>query len=478
MSPARFAATRFRPLATARPLQPCPATVKNLSSIRLLVLDCDGVLTDGSVFVDPSGKEWRPFSVVDGHGVALAREAGLHIALVTREAQGSAAARAQKLGIAHVRCGVERKEDAVDEIRRELGLAWSELAFVGDDLPDVEVMRRCGLAVAPPDACAEARGAAQIVTRRAGGRGAVREIIDTLLLARRSPRLSRIGRITAERAYVIAEIGNNHQGDLEIAKELLRQAKICGADAVKSQKRELGSLLTPQEHARPYDSPHSFGRTYGEHRERLELGEPAWRELLALADSLGIDFFASPWDVPSARMLRSLGCPMLKIPSAAATHTELLTEVATYGLPVIFSTGMTTLDEIDQAVHVLRDCELYLLQCTSNYPCAFDAVHLRVIPALRERYGRTVGLSGHHRGIAVDAAAVALGARVIERHFTLDRTWKGSDHAASLEPPGLARLVRDLRAVEQALGHAHKQVQACEQASLAKLRGATMRRAA
>jgi len=465
---------------------PCPgharctssAAVKNLAHIRLLVLDCDGVLTDGSVFVDPAGHEWRPFSVVDGHGIALAREAGLQVALVTREAQGSAAARAQKLGIGEVHCGVGDKERAVDEIRARLGLDWSELAFFGDDLPDVPVMRRCGLALAPPDACAEARAAAHIVTRKGGGKGAVREVIDMLLSIRRAPGRSRIAEITRKRTYLIAEIGNNHQGDLEIAKELLRQAKICGADAVKSQKRDIKTLLTPEEHARPYASPHAFGRTYGEHREKLELPETAWRELFTFADSLDLDFFASPWDVPSARLLRSLGCPILKIPSAAATHVNLLEEVAAYGLPAILSTGMTALEEIDQAVRILDRCELYLLQCTSDYPCAFSDVHLRVLHALRERYGRTVGLSGHHRGIAVDAAAVALGARVIERHFTLDRTWKGSDHAASLEPPGLARLVRDVRAVEQALGSAHKQVLACEQPALHKLRGATMRKAA
>jgi YrbI family 3-deoxy-D-manno-octulosonate 8-phosphate phosphatase len=452
--------------------------VNNLASIRLLVLDCDGVLTDGSVFVDAGGHEWRPFSVVDGHGIGLARESGLHIALVTREAAGSAAARARKLGIAEVRCGVEHKEVAVDEIRGRLGLDWSEVAFVGDDLPDLPAMRRCGLPIAPLDARAEVRAVARIVTRRPGGKGAVREVIDMLLLARRAPQGSRIAEITGERTYVIAEIGNNHQGDVEIAKELLRQAKLCGADAVKSQKRDIATLLTPEERARPYDSPHAFGRTYGEHRERLELPEPAWRELFVLAESLGIDFFASAWDVPSARLLRSLGCPVFKIPSAATTHTGLLAEVAGYGQPVILSTGMTTLPEIDQAVQTLRRCELYVLQCTSNYPCPFDSVHLRVIPALRERYGTIVGLSGHHRGIAVDAAAVALGARVIERHFTLDRTWKGSDHAASLEPGGLARLVRDVRAVEQALGSARKEIQACEEASLHKLRGATMRKAA
>ena len=285
--------------------------------------------------------------------------------------------------------------------------------------------------------------------------------------------------IDYRRPEVVAEIGCNHMGQLHVAVELIELARLCGVRHVKFQKRTVKELLSPEQYRAPHPNPHhSYGATYGEHRERLELGEAAWRELLALADSLQIDFFASPWDVPSAKLLSSLGCPMLKIPSAAATHTELLAEAASCGMPVILSTGMTTLEEIDQAVEILRDCELYLLQCTSDYPCTFDAVHLRVIPALRERYGRTVGLSGHHKGIAIDAAAVALGARVIERHFTLDRTWKGSDHAASLEPPGLARLVRDVRAVEQAMGRAHKEVQACEQASLAKLRGATMRKAA
>jgi sialic acid synthase len=280
-----------------------------------------------------------------------------------------------------------------------------------------------------------------------------------------------------ERCFVIAEIGQNHQGDLEIAKELIRQAKICGADAVKSQKRDVRSLLTPEEYRRPYNSPHSFGATYGEHREALELSPRQYAELLLFARRMGIEFFASPWDTKSAELLHRLGMNLFKIPSACVTHLTLLRQIASYRKPVLLSTGMSTLEEIDAAMEALRGTEVAILQCTSAYPCDFRDVHLRVLTTLQERYGVPVGLSGHHRGIAVDVAAVALGARIIERHFTLDRTMKGSDHAASLEPPGLSRLVRDIRAVESALGRAEKRVQECEVPALEKLRGARLRQA-
>jgi N-acetylneuraminate synthase/sialic acid synthase len=289
---------------------------------------------------------------------------------------------------------------------------------------------------------------------------------------------SRIAEIAAERAYVVAEIGQNHQGDPAIARELVRRAAECGADAVKSQKRHLDTLLTPEERSRPYDSPHSFGRTYGEHRVALELSADTHARLAELARTLGLDYFCSPWDVESARELRAAGLPYMKIPSAALTHDALLAEVAGYGMPVLLSTGMSTLAEVDGAVSTLSACELYVLQCTSAYPCEFTDVHLRVIPELRARYGRVVGFSGHHRGISADIAAVALGARVLERHFTLDRTWKGSDHAASLEPQGLSRLVRDVRAVEAALGSSVKALQACEVNARQKLRTAALRKVA
>jgi sialic acid synthase SpsE len=283
--------------------------------------------------------------------------------------------------------------------------------------------------------------------------------------------------VIRERCYVIAEIGQNHQGDVEIAKELIRQAKICGAHAVKSQKRDIRSMLTPDEYRRPYNSPHSFGATYGEHREALELTRGEYAELLVFARKMGIELFSSPWDIPSAELLHRLGMRLFKVPSACVTHIPLLRTLASFKKPVLLSTGMSSLDEIDAAAQALGDSLAAVLQCTSAYPCDFNDVNLRSMDTLRRRYGVPVGLSGHHRGIAVDAAAVALGARVIERHFTLDRTMKGSDHAASLEPPGLSRLVRDLQAVEKALGSDEKQVLPCEMPSLEKLRGTKLRQA-
>ena len=282
--------------------------------------------------------------------------------------------------------------------------------------------------------------------------------------------------ITQERTYLIAEIGQNHQGDLDLAKRLLVKAKECGVDAVKSQKRDIATLLTQEEYDRPYRSPNAFAATYGKHREALELSRQEYVELSEFAAQVGITFFSSPWDVPSAILLNEIGMPIFKVPSACLTHHVLLEELVGFDRPIIISTGMSDLEEVDAAMAVVRQAsDVYLLQCTSTYPSSFDTVNLRVIEAYRERYPwATVGFSGHHRGIAIDVAAVALGARVIERHFTLDRTLKGSDHAASLEPPGLARLVRDIRACEAALGDRNKRLLDVELPVRHKLRGVRM----
>lgn len=444
----------------------------DLAAIALLVIDCDGVLTDGQVLVDPDGVEVKRFSLRDGHGLALAREAGIGIAILTRNPSESLAARARKLGIDEVIASHD-KGSAIREICARRGISPAHTAFIGDDVFDLPAMAEVGLAIAVADAHPRVLAHADWVTRAAGGQGAVREIVDLLLAHRAGPARSPIAAaIERRRCYLVAEIGQNHQGDPAIARELIHTAKLCGVDAVKSQKRELAALLSPEEQSRPYTSPHAFGATYGEHRRRLELGREAWADLFAYARELGITLFASPWDLPSATLLRELGCPIFKIPSAAVTNLPLLEEIARYGRPVILSTGMSTIEEIDAAVAVLSGSELTLLQCTSAYPVESSAVNLRAMQTLAERYGRPVGLSGHHRGIAIDAAAVALGACLLERHFTLDRTMKGTDHAASLEPPGLSKLVRDVRAVEAALGSGEKAVLECERAARDKLRAA------
>lgn len=442
---------------------------RDLSLIELLVTDCDGVLTDGQVLVDPQGVEVKRFSLRDGHGVAMAIEAGLKVAILTRHHSQALTARARKLGIQHVVASTD-KGAAIRALCAELCVSPARTAFIGDDVFDLPAMAEVGFAVAVADAHSRVIAHADHVTSARGGQGAVRELIDLLLQQRATGAGSRIAEVTSSAAYLIAEIGQNHQGELAIARELIRTAKLCGVDAVKSQKRDIKALLSPEEYNRPYSSPHSFGRTYGEHREALELSRDDWADLLAYATELGLDFFASAWDLPSARLLHDLGCPIFKIASASVTHHELLREVASYRRPVILSTGMSTLDEIDAAVELFSGGELYILQCTSAYPVESDAVNLRAMRTLADRYGRPVGLSGHHRGIAIDSAAVALGARILERHFTLDRTLKGTDHAASLEPPGLSKLVRDVRAVEAAMGDGSKVVLDCEKPARAKLR--------
>lgn len=260
--------------------------------------------------------------------------------------------------------------------------------------------------------------------------------------------------------FILAEGGVNHNGDPALAEELVRIAADCRADAVKFQKRTVDELLTQSARDRPYVQPNSLGATYGEHRQRLELSGATWYRLRDLATSLGLEFLGSAWDRSSADLLEALDTPAFKTPSAVLTDLDLLDYIARKGRPLIVSTGMSTLDEVDQAVEciVRHTQDVILLQCTSAYPSDFADVHLRVMDTYRQRYGLLVGYSGHERGICVSEAAAALGACLVERHFTRDRTLPGPDHAASLEPQGLSKLVRDVREIELAMGSPEKQL--------------------
>ena len=274
----------------------------------------------------------------------------------------------------------------------------------------------------------------------------------------RGSALSEIGQ---DRIYIIAEIGQNHQGEFAHAKELIEKAKHCGVDAVKSQKRDTRTLLTDEQYNRPYNTPNSFGPTYGLHRDALELSSEQHRELKSYANSLGIDYFVSPWDPVSASQMIDIGMSIFKIASASITDEETVAAVVDSGSPIIMSTGMSSEDEIDRCVTWLRrsSSQKIILHCTSTYPSEFSEINLSYLHKIVDRYPDfTVGFSGHHRGIAIDIAAAAMGARVIERHFTLDRSQKGSDHSASLEPSGLMKMVRDIRAFEQALGDGVKRI--------------------
>lgn len=271
-------------------------------------------------------------------------------------------------------------------------------------------------------------------------------------------------------AYVIAEIGLNHNGDVDLAKQLIDVAADAGADAVKFQKRT-PEIATP-EHMRDLLRDTPWGTmTYLDYRRRVEFDRDQYIEISDHALLRGLEWFASPWDEPSVAFLEDLGVTAHKVASASLTDHGLLRALRDTGKTVILSTGMSTIDQIDAAIEVLGTERLLLMHATSTYPMEAAEANLRMIPALRDRYpGVPVGYSGHERGLQISLAAVALGAVAVERHITLDRTMWGSDHAASLEPTGLQHLVRDIRVIEAALGDGVKRVYPGELAPMAKLR--------
>lgn len=259
--------------------------------------------------------------------------------------------------------------------------------------------------------------------------------------------------------YVIAEVGHNHQGDVQQALRLIEVAKECGVDAVKFQKRSNRTLYTREFYEQSYDNELSFGRTYGQHRDALELGADDYRVLLQHARDVGVTLFATAFDFESAELLAELDVPAFKFASGDLRNIPLQKHVAAFGKPMFLSTGGGTMEDVDRAVETILPIndQLSVLQCTAAYPASTEDLNLNVITTLRERYPElVVGLSDHQNGIAMAVVAYMLGARVVEKHFTLDHALKGRDHAFSLMPEGMRRLVRDLHRVPTALGDATK----------------------
>lgn len=276
----------------------------------------------------------------------------------------------------------------------------------------------------------------------------------------------------ASACYVIAEIGHNHQGNLEKAKDLFRAAKECGVNAVKLQKRDNRLLYTRAMYEMSYLHENSFGPTYGAHREALEFGRDEYAELQGYARSLDLTMFATAFDFSSADVLAELGMPAYKIASGDLRNTPLLKHVARIGKPMFVSTGGGSLEDVQRAYDTIRPINphLCLMQCTASYPCEPSEMNLRVITAFREQFPDIIiGLSDHQNGIAMSVAAYVLGARVIEKHFTLNRAWKGTDHAFSLEPVGLRKMVRDLQRLWVALGDGIKRPFPSENTPLYKM---------
>jgi len=272
--------------------------------------------------------------------------------------------------------------------------------------------------------------------------------------------------------YVIAEIGHNHQGSVETAQQLFVAARDCGVDAVKLQKRDNRALFTRAQYEAPYDNENSFGATYGAHREALELDRGAYAELLACAKELGLALFATAFDEASADLLAELDLPAFKIASGDLTNTPLLRHVAALGKPMVVSTGGARMEDVDRAVETVLPInpQLCLLQCTATYPAVVEELNLGVITTYRERYPDVVvGLSDHQDGIAMALVAYMLGARVMEKHFTLSHTMKGTDHAFSLMPEGMRKLVRDLKRTPAAVGDGVKRPLPSEEPALRKM---------
>ena len=269
-------------------------------------------------------------------------------------------------------------------------------------------------------------------------------------------------------ALIVAEIGINHNGDVNLGKKLIGAAAAAGVDAVKFQKRTVDVVYSDEELRRPRESP--FGDTNGDLKRGLEFGRDEYAELDAFCRSISMLWFASCWDEASVDFVEEFEPPCYKIASASLTDDALLEHTRSKGRPIVLSTGMSSLEQIDHAVDVLGSDELVLMHTTSTYPSSLEELNLLVIPQLAERYRVPIGYSGHEVGLAPSFAAAVLGACLVERHITLDRAMWGSDQAASVEPQGIARLVREIRAWETARGDGEKRVYESERPIMEKLR--------
>lgn len=268
--------------------------------------------------------------------------------------------------------------------------------------------------------------------------------------------------------FIVAEIGINHNGDIEVAKKLIDLAKLSGCNAVKFQKRTVDVVYTSEELSKPRETP--FGNTNGDLKYGLEFGFEEYQEIDRYCRERHIPWFASCWDEDSVDFIDQFDVPCYKIASASLTDDNLIRHNKAKGKPIIMSTGMSTLEQVDRAVNIIGKDDLIILHTTSTYPAIHKELNLSVIPALRKRYGIPVGYSGHETGIPSSVAAVALGACVVERHITLDRAMWGSDQAASLGPSGIIKMVKEIRLVEDAMGDGVKKIFESEVPIIYKLR--------
>ncbi len=276
-----------------------------------------------------------------------------------------------------------------------------------------------------------------------------------------------------KKIYIIAEIGHNHQGNIKTAFELFKQAKMAGADAVKLQKRDNKKLYTKSFYDKIYDHRNSYGKTYGKHREFLEFGKSEYKELIAYSKEINIDFFVTPFDFQSVEFLEKLKMPAYKIASGDLTNIPLQKEIAKTNKPIFLSTGGGSIKDVIRAKENIYNInkKLSILHCTASYPVMISDMNLSVIKTYRKYFPKIrLGLSDHENGIDAGPIAYMLGATIFEKHFTLNRGNKGTDHSFSLEPAGLTKFVRNLHRVEKLLGSNHKKLLNSEKPHIYKMK--------
>jgi YrbI family 3-deoxy-D-manno-octulosonate 8-phosphate phosphatase len=457
-----------------------------LSQIKLLLTDCDGVLTDGGVYYGEAGEELKKFDIRDGMGVERLRNlAGVQTGIITGELSPSVIKRAEKLKITELHLGVKDKPAVLKEILSRLDVKAEEVAYIGDDVNDLEVMKLVGVSICPANAISFVKDTAQIVCESNGGSGCFREVAEMIILAQKGGKVSgrpsetialnsgiKIG--PGEPCYIIAEIGINHNGSLEIAKQLIDEAVAAKATAVKFQKRTPEICVPKDQWEIMRDTP--WGRmSYIDYKRKTEFGIVEYATIDQYCKKVGIDWFVSTWDVDAVDFMEQFDTPLYKLASASLTDTQLIKKILLTGKPLMLSTGMSTTKEIEDAVNLVwsfdRNYPLSIAHSTSAYPCKPEELNLRMIQTLAAKFpGVPIGYSGHETGLATTVAAVAMGATFVERHFTLDRAMWGSDHAASVEPQGFQRLVRDIRDVETASGDGVKRVYESELGPMKRLR--------
>ncbi len=461
--------------------------------IRLVLTDVDGTLTDGGVYYSDEGEEPKRFDLRDGMGVERLREIGIETAFLTRESSPSVQRRAEKLGV-RAFLGFRDKQAALPEILRQMGVTADQVAYIGDDVNDLDVIDSilpAGLAGAPADAQPQIAGRVHYRCTRPGGHGAFREFAEWLIgLAPASAgrggdglagltnlvplgRAVRVGNRFVGDGYpvfVIAEIGINHNASLDLAKRMIDGAVLAGADAVKFQKRT-PELCVPRDQWDIERETPAGRMTYIDYRRWIEFGEAQYREIDRHCRERNIYWFASCWDEPSVDFMEMFEPPLYKAASASLTDLPLLQKMKSTGRPLMISTGMSTLEEIQAAVAAVGTDNLLIAHSTSAYPCPLEDLNLRMIHTLKQLHPRVpIGYSGHETGLAPTWASVSMGACFVERHVTLDRAMWGSDQAASVEIGGLMRLVANIRDVERSMGDGIKRVTATELAQRKKLR--------